>query len=456
MRDLASVPRRLTLAVLLAGAFTVSFTITLLVVSLPRVAADLDSTVSVMSWTIIAPMLSFGVVGPAFGKAGDLWGHKRMFVGGLVLAGTFSVASGFAWNAASLIALRTLAAGAGSATGPAAMAYINRMFDGHERVRPLGYWSFVTAGAPVFGVVAGAPLVEAVGWRAIFLVQGPLCVVGAVLAARMLVDTERQRDVRFDVAGSALLGLGSVLVLVAINRGNAWGWGSPTIVGCATGGVAALWAFVRTERRVAEPLLPLHWLRTRNVAVPLAVSGLMTLTYMGSFLVVPQMLQEGLGYSASEVGWITIARPLAFALSAPLAGAVALRIGQRRAGMLGGGLMASATILLMAIAGPGPDVVLAVTGLALAGAGSGVAVPSLTALIAGSVESSDLGVAGALRQLASEMGGVLGGALMFAVHESAMGLGTVPSYSAGLAVGLAAALLATGAASQLRGAPVRT
>ena len=456
MRDLHSVPRRLTLAVLLAGAFTVSFTITLLVVSLPRVASDLDSSVSVMSWTIIAPMLSFGVVGPAFGKAGDLWGHKRMFVGGLVFAGLFSVASGFAWNATSLIALRTLAAGAGSATGPAAMAYITRMFGVHERVRPLGYWSFVTAGAPVFGVVAGAPLVEAVGWRAIFLVQGPLCVVGAVLAALLLVDTERQHDVRFDVAGSALLGLGSVLVLVAINRGNSWGWVSPAIIGCSICGAGVLWAFVRVERRVSEPLLPLHWLRTRNVAVPLAVSGLMTLTYMGSFLVVPQMLQEGLGYSTSAVGWITIARPLAFALSAPLAGMVARHVGQRRAGVLGGASMAVAIALLMLIAGPGPDVGFAVAGLALAGAGMGVAVPSLTALIAGSVNASDLGVAGALRQLASEMGGVLGGALMFAVHESAGGLGTLPSYAAGLAVGLVAALLASVAAAQLRATSVRT
>jgi MFS family permease len=156
------------------------------------------------------------------------------------------------------------------------------------------------------------------------------------------------------------------------------------------------------------------------------------------------------------VGWITIARPLAFALAAPLAGAVAMRIGQRSAGMLGGVSMAVATVLLIAIAGPGPDAVLAVAGLALAGAGTGIAVPSLTALLAGSVDSSDLGVAGALRQLASEMGGVLGGALMFAVHESALGLGTVASYSAGLVVGLVAAVLATAAAAQLRGAPVRT
>ncbi|NBP50585.1 MAG: MFS transporter, partial [Actinobacteria bacterium] len=234
------------------------------------------------------------------------------------------------------------------------------------------------------------------------------------------------------VAGSALLGTGSVLVLVAINRGNSWGWGSPVILGCAIGGAAALWAFVRTERRSPEPLLPLHWLRTRNVAVPLAISGLMTLTYMGSFLVVPQMLQEGLGYSPSQVGWITIARPLAFALAAPLAGAVALRIGQRSAGMLGGASMALATVLLIAIAGPGPDAVLAVAGLALAGAGTGIAVPSLTALIAGSVDSSDLGVAGALRQLASEMGGVLVAWISSATCRANSSSGTVACMASSL------------------------
>ena len=162
--------RKATLGVLLASVFTVSFTITLLVVSLKTVADSLGSTVTVLSWTITAPLLAFGVVGPAFGKSGDLWGHKRMFVGGLLFAGIFSLISGFAWNAVSLIVFRTLSAAAGAATGPAAMAYINRMFRADERVRPLGYWSFVTAGAPVFGVVAGTPLVEIFGWRVIFLV----------------------------------------------------------------------------------------------------------------------------------------------------------------------------------------------------------------------------------------------------------------------------------------------
>lgn len=170
--------RKATLAVLLSCVFTVSFMITLLVVSLKTVADDLNSTTSIISWTITAPMLAFGVVGPAFGKVGDLWGHKRVFVGGLFIAGVFAICTAVAWDATSMIVFRTLSAAGGSALGPAAMAYINRMYGPSERVRPLGYWSFVTAGAPVLGVVAGVPLVAIFGWRTIFLIQAPLCLIG--------------------------------------------------------------------------------------------------------------------------------------------------------------------------------------------------------------------------------------------------------------------------------------
>jgi len=151
--------------------FTVSFTITLLVVVLDTVATDLKSTVSVVSWSITAPMLAFAVIGPAFGKLGDLIGHKRVFVCGLLGAGIFAGLTALAPSAPMLILLRTLSAACGSATGPSAMAFTNRMYEPHERVRPLGMWSFVTAGAPVIGVVAGVPLVDLVGWRIIFLVQ---------------------------------------------------------------------------------------------------------------------------------------------------------------------------------------------------------------------------------------------------------------------------------------------
>lgn len=149
-----------TLIVVLVGLFAVSATITVLVVSLDTIATDLNSETSTINWALTGPMLAFGVVGPAFGKAGDLWGHKRLFLLGLLGAAVFAALTAVAWNATTMILFRTLSATAGSATGPAAMAFINRMFEPEERVRPLGFWSFTTAGAPVLGVVLGAPIVE--------------------------------------------------------------------------------------------------------------------------------------------------------------------------------------------------------------------------------------------------------------------------------------------------------
>ena len=443
--------RKATLGVLLASVFTVSFTITLLVVSLKTVADDLGSTVSIMSWTITAPLLAFGVVGPAFGKAGDLWGHKRMFTYGLFFAGVFALLSAFAWNAPSLIVLRTLSAAAGSATGPSAMAYINRMFRADERVRPLGYWSFVTAGAPVIGVVAGTPLVEIFGWRVIFLVQAPLCVIGAFVSMRLLPDTDRQDNVRFDVLGSATLGAGSVLLLLTINRGNSWGWTSPATLVAGASGIAALLWFYQVEKRASAPLIPVKWLRTRNVAFPVVTQGLMNMAYMGSFLLLPQMLENGLGYTPGHIGWLVISRPLVFSLIAPAAGFIVGRMGERNTGMTGAFAILLAMILMYNIDIGTTDWVI-ILSLGLTGFGMGIAAPSLTALLAASVKPSDMGVASAMQQLLSQMGAVLGGALMISVHDITESTGKVSSYSYGLLVGVVAAALAIGTASLVHSA----
>jgi MFS family permease len=448
-RHVTMTHRKATLLVLLASVFTVSFTITLLVVSLKTVADDVGTSVSVMSWVITGPLLAFGVVGPAFGKAGDLWGHKRLFVYGLVGAGIFALGSAFAWNALSLIVLRTLSAASGSATGPAAMAYINRLFADDERVRPLGVWSFVTAGAPVLGVVAGTPLVEAFGWRVIFLIQVPLCLLGAALSQKLLPDTERQPDVRFDVKGSLTLGTGAVLVLLTINRGNSWGWVSVPTIGAGVLGVAALWLFYRIESRIDNALMPVKWLRMRNVAFPVITVGLMNVAYMGSFLLVPQMLENALDYTPSHIGWLVISRPLVFSLIAPMAGYIVGRLGERNTGVWGAFAIVAAMVILTTIdVGVSDWVVIA--GLGLTGFGMGIAAPSLMSLLSASVETADMGVASAMQQLMSQMGAVLGGALMIAVHDITESSGAVQSYSYGLYVGVVAAVGAVITARMVR------
>lgn len=441
--------RKATMAVLLSGAFTVSFTITLLVVVLDTVADDLGSSVSVVSWSITAPMLVFAVVGPAFGTLGDLIGHKRVFVGGLLGAGIFAGLAALAPNAPLLIALRTLSAACGSATGPSAMAFTNRLFEPHERVRPLGMWSFVTAGAPVLGVVAGVPLVATVGWRIIFLVQAPLCVLGAVVAWWLLRDTEKKPAAKFDVAGALTLGLGAALVLLGINRAGAWGWGSPAIIVAIVAGVSLLWAFVRVERRVAAPIVPPQWFRTRNVAFPVLSQSLANFGYMGAFMIVPQMLQEGAGLSLATVGWLIIARPLTFAVVAPLGANVTMRTGERFAGMFGSMTVFTSLVILSTVRIDTPLWLIAF-GLALSGLGLGVSSPAMSSLLANAVEDDQLGAASAMQQLVSQMGALLGATVMITVQEATADQGILPSYANSLVIGASLCVVAGLLASEVR------
>lgn len=444
-------PRWAVLWVVLGGLFTVSFTITVLVVSLQEIADEFDTSVTVMNWAITAPMLAFGVVGPAFGKAGDLWGHKRVFVLGLMGAGIFAVATALAWSAGSMILFRTLSAMSGSACGPAAMAYINRLFDATERVRPLGYWSFVTAGAPVLGVVLGGPLVETVGWRAIFWIQAPLCLLGAAVALWLLPGTSRLSGVRFDVAGSLTLGLGATLSLVAVSQSPRWGWASPQVIGLFVVAVVSLVAFVRIERRVADPLVRLDWFRTRNVAFPVMSQTLCNFAYMGGFILAPQVLSRGLGLTATQIGWLVIARPLTFSIAAPMAAMVTMRIGERISGVVGSfGVVLS--MVLWAFVDIESAYWFIVLALALSGLGLGVASPAMTALTANAVDEADLGVAGAMQQLMTQLGAVVGSTVLTTIAATGSADDLGPFHTA-FFVAAGVAVLGTACAWFVRSTP---
>jgi EmrB/QacA subfamily drug resistance transporter len=438
------------LAVVLVGLFTVTITITLLAVSLVTIADDLGTTTSTVAWIITAPMLAFGVIGPAAGKAGDLFGHKRLFLVGLLGAGVFALLTAFAWNVASLIAFRTLSAGFGSATGPAAIAIINRTFDNDERVRALGFWSLVSAGAPVLGVVAGGPLVEAIGWRVIFLVQAPLCFAGLVVALVLLPGTPRGERVRFDLAGAVVLGLAVTSLLFGLNRGGEWGWNAPVVVAGLALSPVLFGLFVLIERRADDPLLPLGWLRERNIVGPIGSQTFTHFAYMGGFIITPVLLERGLGYGPAAVGLLIIARPLAFALTAPTASIVTVRTGERVAGVVGAAVVLVSMLVLAAV-GAGSGAPLIVAGLALSGVGLGVSSPAMTATVANAVSQDDLGVAAAMQQLTTQIGAVIGVQVMQTVQQAtAPTSGLLDSFGNAYYVGAAACVLGVGMALLVR------
>jgi EmrB/QacA subfamily drug resistance transporter len=429
----------------LAGLFSVGFTITILAVSLPRIATDLHSDTTTLTWVITGPLLAFGVVGPLLGKAGDIWGQKRMFMLALTLTLVFAGLTAIAWNASSLILFRVLGAGEGAATGPASMALIMMVFPPEDRVKAMGFWSLVGAGAPVLGVVAGGPIVEHFSWRLIYVAQIPFTVVALIAAAIILPSRDKVQANRIreplDIKGAITVGLGTVSLLFAMNRGPEWGWTSPGVVVALILSPLMLATFVFVERRARAPLIPLDYFRRRNFAFPIGVQFFSNLAYMGSFILTPLFLEEVFHYGETKSGLLSIARPLSFSLTAPIAGYLAVRWGERLAGIVGCAFVI-ASMLAWSQVEPGASNLAIMGALALAGVGLGVSSPSMAASVANAVEEKNLGIAGAAQQLLTQVGIVAGIQLaetVQATREHAVGV--VASYHEAYLLAGAACLL---------------
>lgn len=207
----------LVLAAALFGLFSVGFSITVLSIAVTDIAREFDTTDNVVIWVITGPLLLGAIVTPAAGKLADLFGARRAYLTAMCLVALFAALAAASWSATSLITFRVIGAAIGAATGPAAIALINRLFPREKRAQALGYWSLVAAGGPVLGVVVGGPVVQAVSWRWIFIAQVPLSLMTVAVCAAIFPDTPRTK-VRFDYVGAILLGLGAGSFVIALNR----------------------------------------------------------------------------------------------------------------------------------------------------------------------------------------------------------------------------------------------
>ena len=442
----------------LGGLFAVNVNFTIFAVALPRLARELDTTINVVTWTITAPLLAFGVVAPAIGRAGDVFGHRRLFLFGLCGELVATLASALAPNVGALIAARVLGAVLGAAVGSGGMAMILREFDAEERVKALGFWSLIGAGGPVLGVALGGPLIEAMGWRAMFWAQLPAIVIAVLVAGAILPGhpeveaTDRTRRT-LDIPGAATIAVAALALLLALNRGPVVGFTHPLVLAALAIVPIATLAFVRAERSSPDPLLPLNFLRLRNFSAPVVGQIFGNFTHMGGFILLPSMLDRVFGYGEARIGLLTISRPMAFAIAAPVAGYVAIRIGERAVAAGGCAAIVSSMVLLSTIERGAPDLLIIVA-LAIGGAGLGGASPALAATVANAMGDARLGVASAAQQLTQNVGVVAGIQIMTTVQlvrEDSAGI--VGSYSVAFLVGAGAAFLAFVASLMLRSQP---
>ncbi len=429
----------LVLATVLFGLFSVGFTITILSNSMPRIARDLDSDVSTLTWVLTGPLLAFAVFGPAAGKLADLKGQRRVYLLSLVSVAVFAGLTALAPTAGALILFRVLGAATGAATGPASLAIINRLFPRAKRAQAMGFWAMVAAGGPVVGVVAGGPVVEAFGWRWIFVAQVPLTLGTLLLAAAVLPDLRSEyaegEEPGFDLWGAVTLGLAATSLLLAVNRGPLWGWAHPAVMSGFVAAPVLGAAFLAVERRTAFPLLPLGYLRRRNFAFPILTQFCTNFAYMGGFVITPLLLQNEFGYTETHTGSLLIARPLVFAVAGPVAGYLTLRIGERQSAVLGAASITASMVALAAVA-PGDSDLLIIGSLALSGLGMGASSPAMAAAIANAVDERDLGIAGATQQMVNQVGVVIGIQVMQATQAARAGVvGEVGAYGDAFLIG---------------------
>jgi EmrB/QacA subfamily drug resistance transporter len=430
----------------LVGLFAAGFTITVLAVSIPEIAGDLGTSETSLTWVVSGPLLTFALAMPLFGKLGDVYGHRRVYLAGLATFAVFTATCALAWDAPSLIALRVLAAVGGAATGPTSMALIMQAFSVDDRVKAMGWWSLVGAGAPVIGVVAGAPVVDAVGWRALFLLQAPVLLVAFVLGTIVLRETPRREKERLDVAGAASLAAGTVGALLALERGGASGWSHPSVFVCVAFAVVGFVAFARAERRAEHPLLPLEFFRRRNFSAALVALFGSNFAYMGGFIVTPLLMQNVFGYSLRTTGYVMLCRPFTFSVSAPVSGYLAVKVGERVASVVGTTLVV-VSMVVFAIGASSGTVALIAVALVLSGLGLGASSPSLVSSVASAVDERDLGVANAAQAMVAQIGTVAGIQVLATVHES---IGGADGFAAAYVVGALVATLGVAGAACVR------
>jgi MFS family permease len=406
------------LSALLAGLLALNFTFTVFIVALPRVAHEFNTSSTVLTWTIIGPLLAYGLAAPLFGKVGDVFGHRRLYLAGLLGAMVSAVLTAIAPTAGILILARTLDGVQGAATGTASMALIMASFPKEERVKAMGWWSLVGAGGPVIGISLGSPVIQYFGWRALFWLQ--LVLLVAAFGVVLVVLPRRHADEgpedraevvqafrKMDWVGSWSLSLAVTTLMLGLSLGHSIGWRSPGTYVCWVATVVGVVVFVRRIRSSPNPLIPPSYFGQRNFSLPIVLRCSANFAYFGAFFLAPLLMELGYNFSLTKVGLISIARPLTFAICSPIAGYAAVKIGERTTAIVGTAALCG-SLLLFAALQPSTSVLWLVVALALSGFAMGVSMPATSSIMSFEVAESDFGVMSAAQILAMQVGEVAG------------------------------------------------
>jgi EmrB/QacA subfamily drug resistance transporter len=392
---------------------------TMLATALPVIAGDLGRLADV-SWVVTAYVVAAAAATPLWGKLGDRHGRKRLLELALTVFVTASVLCGAAQDITQLIALRFAQGVAAGGLMSLAMAAVGDLVSPRERGRYQGYIAATFAVATIVGPLLGGLIVEHASWRWIFFVNLPIGILALAGLHRCLPAAAVERpEHALDTLGAALLaGATGAVMLVCIWGGSRYGWDSAATLALIAAAIALSVALVARERRARDPIVPLHLLRTRTVAVVSGALFLATAALFSITVFVPLYLQTTTGASPTEAGLLLAPAMLAITVSTTFAGRSIARTGRyKRFPVAGLALMTAALVLLAAVAAE-PSRLATGVALVVFGLGFGMVTQVLIMAVQNGVVRRELGIATATTGFFRALGGAVGAAVLGAVFAS--------------------------------------
>ncbi len=435
-----------TLLVVSTALFMVTLDNLVVSTALPSIRVDLGASLESLEWTVNAYTLTFAVFLLTGAALGDRLGRRRMFLAGV---GIFTVASALAALApttAALIAARALQGVGAAIVAPLTLTLLSDAFPADKRGAAIGVWSGVSGLGVAMGPLVGGAVVDGISWQWVFWLNVPIGIVLVPVAARVLGES-RGPARSLDLGGVALGSLGLLGLVYGLVEGNAAGWGSAEVVGSIGAGVGLLAAFVAWESRVAAPVLPMRFFRSRAFAATNAVSLIMYLGLFGTIFLLSQVFQTAQGLSAFEAGLRTLPWTAMPMFVAPIAGLLSDRIGSRPLMTAGLALQALAIGYLATRLGVTTPYAQLVPGFVLAGTGMALVFAPAANAVLNAVRPEEAGQASGATNAIREVGGVMGVAVLAAVFSANGSYATPQAYIDGVvpALWVGAAILAVGA-----------
>jgi EmrB/QacA subfamily drug resistance transporter len=447
-RHTATSPRSTAWVVALTGLGSLMVALDTLVVAtaLSSIRLDLGAAIGQLEWTVNAYNLSFAVLLITTAALGDRFGRRRLYAAGLALFGASSVACALAPSINWLIAARVVQGIGAAFIMSIGLALLSAAFPPEKRGAAIGIFSAITGISVASGPLVGGAIVEGLDWSWIFWLNVPLAIVAIPLVLSRVRESFGP-DTGLDVPGLALVTGGAVGVVWGLVRGNSVGWSSAEVVLAIATGLVLVAAFVRWELRAAQPMIPMHFFRSRAFSAGNASIFFVIASLFGAVFFYSQLLQNGLGYGPLGAGLRLLPWTGTFILVAPIAGVLADKIGERPLMVTGLLVQAAGMTAIALMAKPGLQYSHLIAPLVISGVGVSMAIPAAQNSVVGSVSLDAVGKAAGTNSMMRELGGVFGIAVLVAVFSGAGGYDSASTFLDGFApaIGVGAGLSLLGA-----------